>query len=278
MDDGSDVVPLITAQYDPGSGSSPKISAFYDDIENSIQVPDREPSMISMDTNSVALERNSLPQPTNRLYYPPEVENAGSENLSENLSGSYISCQICQTTISIKSLKARVVKCPRCQEGNPIKEPPPGKKYIRCACNCLLVCNNTARAVICPREGCNHRTQLVTPLPTPQLVKENKEPSINCPKCSYNIRVLLTSRQYFRCSRCNTRITSFTKTERSLLLLRYLGFFIIIALLLTTGILILELVPGKIWEPLMFCGLAFGVGFPCLIYRLIPLYKSKPYR
>ena len=46
------------------------------------------------------------------LYHPPEVDNV------DTVPGSYISCQICQTTISIKSLKARVVKCPRCQEGN----------------------------------------------------------------------------------------------------------------------------------------------------------------
>ncbi|KAL5251056.1 hypothetical protein ACHWQZ_G016693 [Mnemiopsis leidyi] len=273
MDEDSDHVPLITAEYNTKPGSSPKISAFYDELEDRDE-PDREPSMISMETSSMAAGNSSLSQPTSRQYFPPEVQNTEPESNS----GSYISCQICQTTISIKSLKARVVKCPRCQEGNPIKEPPPGKKYIRCACNCLLVCNNTARAVICPREGCNHRTQLVAPPPKPQLVLENTEPTVSCPKCSYSIRVLLASRQYFKCTRCQVRITSLTKSERSLLLLRYLGFFIIIALLLTTGILILELVPGKIWEPLLFCGIAFGVGFPCLIYRLMPLYKSLPYR
>ena len=35
----------------------------------------------------------------------------------------------------------------------------------------------------------NHRTQLVAPPPKPQLVLENTEPTITCPKCNYSIRV-----------------------------------------------------------------------------------------
>lgn len=260
-----DTEPLITAQFS-SELDSPRVSGFYDVLENSTDNPDREASM------DLAGGGDSLPS-ASKLYHPPEVDG------SEELAGNYITCQICQTTISIKSLRGRVVKCPRCQEGNPIKEPPPGKKYIRCACNCLLVCNATARAVICPRQGCHHRTQLVSPLPKPQLLKEDQEPTISCPACFANIKVsAIANKQYVPCIRCKVRITTLSKSERSLLLLRYLGFFVILALLLTTGILILKLVPGKIWEPMLFCGIAFGVGFPCLIYKFIPLFKSHTYR
>ena len=48
-----DHVPLITAEYNTEPGSSPKISAFYDELENTDH-PDREPSMISMETSSMA--------------------------------------------------------------------------------------------------------------------------------------------------------------------------------------------------------------------------------
>ena len=48
-------------------------------------------------------------------YSPPDVED---QTLAEIPAERYITCQICQTTISLKSFKARVVKCPRCKEGN----------------------------------------------------------------------------------------------------------------------------------------------------------------
>lgn len=34
----------------------------------------------------------------------------------------------------------------------PVRPPPPGKKYIRCKCNCLMICKAEARRVMCPRE------------------------------------------------------------------------------------------------------------------------------
>lgn len=33
----------------------------------------------------------------------------------------------------------------------PIKNPPTGKKYVRCPCNCLLICKDTSRRIGCPR-------------------------------------------------------------------------------------------------------------------------------
>ena len=67
MDDDSDHVPLITAEYNTKPGSSPKISAFYDELENRDE-PDREPSMISMDTSSMVAGNSSLSQPTNSEF------------------------------------------------------------------------------------------------------------------------------------------------------------------------------------------------------------------
>uniref|UniRef100_A0A095B1Z6 Phosphatidylinositol-4,5-bisphosphate 4-phosphatase n=1 Tax=Schistosoma haematobium TaxID=6185 RepID=A0A095B1Z6_SCHHA len=36
----------------------------------------------------------------------------------------------------------------------PIKGPPTGKQYVRCPCNCLLVCNESTSKVGCPRPEC----------------------------------------------------------------------------------------------------------------------------
>ena len=86
-----------------------------------------------------------------------------------------------------------VVKCTSCGEATPIRNAPPGRKYVRCPCNCLLICKNTSVRIACPRQNCR-RVISLAPSGPPQAPIPNVPGMcrVVCAHCHDNFLVSIT--------------------------------------------------------------------------------------
>ncbi|CAH1780461.1 unnamed protein product [Owenia fusiformis] len=113
-----------------------------------------------------------------------------------------INCKICQSVINIEGkTHQHVVKCNVCNEATPIKAPPPGKKYVRCPCNCLLICKGTSQRIACPRADCKRIINL-GPLPNTVAMRSPGSSRIICAHCEETFLFNILNNALARCPHC----------------------------------------------------------------------------
>ncbi|XP_034020523.1 type I phosphatidylinositol 4,5-bisphosphate 4-phosphatase-B-like [Thalassophryne amazonica] len=140
---------------------------------------------------------------------PPPYSPQGSPDSS---SAPIISCRVCQSAISVEGkMHQHVVKCGICNEATPIKNAPVGKKYVRCPCNCLLICKVTSQRIACPRPYCKR----IINLGPVHIGRDNSEPQhqpvglrVMCGHCSSTfLWTEISNRTLARCPHCR-RVSS----------------------------------------------------------------------
>ncbi|GFO43413.1 type 1 phosphatidylinositol 4,5-bisphosphate 4-phosphatase-like protein [Plakobranchus ocellatus] len=179
-----------------------------------------------------------------------------------------INCKVCQAIISLEGKQHLfVVKCSVCGEATPIRAAPPGKKYIRCPCNLLLVCRSGATKILCPKDTC--KRVITLPSTSANVASLSR---FTCGYCA-QLFVLHSTMKFAKCPHCrrwSSVIVNHARVRGHIYLL--LGIIILLAAIgITIGTLEVASRTGGIYVA-WTGGFVLGI---ILIIRAIILYSIR---
>ncbi|KAI1726124.1 transmembrane protein 55A domain-containing protein [Ditylenchus destructor] len=165
------------------------------------------------------------------------VDVTGEDTPALMRSGPTVTCRVCEAEITLEGRTGQhVVRCQSCNEVTPIRAAPPGKKYVRCPCNCLLVCKASSNRIACPRPNCRRVITLVATAPVGTAVRAPAGTCrVQCAHCREMFMFNTLSNTVAHCPHCKESSSVGRRYARSRALIY--GICFTISLLMTIGII-----------------------------------------
>jgi len=187
--------------------------------------------------------------------------------------GPTVTCRVCDTEITVEGrTNQHVVRCLQCNEVTPIRAAPPGKKYVRCPCNCLLVCKASSNRIACPRPNCRRVITLVASAPVGTAVRA---PAGTCRvQCCHCLEVFMFNalvNQVSNCPHCKKSSSVGARYARSRTVVH--ATCGLISLLLLIIVILSSLHPGSLFVYFIWIVLLGTTGF--FFSRFVYFFRLK---